>query len=150
MELVYRDDVENVKCEEVTEEEANNLISFAEEMIEFCVKSGGLGLAAPQAGLNKKMFVWKSKNDEVFEIGFNPTFYPDGKQINTIEGCLSYPDENYFVQRRKAIRAVYYSLNKGGKLVKVARKMTGEEAIIFQHEVAHINGQTVATEGRKL
>ena len=85
----------------------------------------------------------------LYQLAVNPVYYKDGKATNTIEGCLSYPGEQYFVKRHKYIRAVYYSVNrKTKKLVKVMKKLTGEAAIIYQHETDHCNGITIATKGK--
>lgn len=151
LELKFGSDIEGVECEEIKESEASEYISIAQAMIEFAAKNGGVGLSAPQVGINKKLIVWAGK-DNTFHIGFNPTFYSKGKKTNTVEGCLSYPEEEYFVEgrRRKYIQAVYYALNKSGKLLKVTRPMRDDEAIIYQHEVDHINGKTVAMIGKKL
>lgn len=150
LELRLRKEVENVECEDIHEEEASDFIPIAQAMIEFTAKNGGVGLSAPQIGINKKLIVWQGKNN-TFHIGFNPTFFSKGKKINTIESCLSYPEEEYFVPgRRKYIQAVYYALNQGGKLVKIARSMRDDEAIVYQHEVDHINGKTIAMIGKRL
>ena len=150
LELRLREEVENVECEDIYEEEASGFIPIAQAMIEFTAKNGGVGLSAPQIGINKKLIVWQGKNN-TFHIGFNPTFYSKGKKINTVEGCLSYPEEEYYISgRRKYIQAVYYALNQGGKLVKIARSMRDDEAIVYQHEVDHVNGKTIAMIGRKL
>ena len=149
LQLKYKEEVENVKCDDINEEEAGQYKELAEQMIEFAVQNGGMGLSAPQIGIHKKLIVWEGK-ENTFHIGFNPSYYPDGKDTNTVEGCLSYPDEQYFLTRKKSIRAVYYALNQGGKLVKITRKMTNDEAIVFAHETDHINGITIAMIGKKL
>lgn len=152
LELSFREEVENVICSEVTEEEAHEYIPIAQAMIEFTIKNGGLGLSAPQVGINKKLIVWMGK-ENTFHIGFNPTFFKkDSKFINTVEGCLSYPNEDFFLEkrRRKYVQAVYFALNQGGKLVKIMRPMRDDEAIVYQHEVDHINGITIAMVGKKI
>jgi len=91
--------------------------------------------------------------DNTFHIGFNPTFYKkDSKFINTVEGCLSYPNEDYYLnkRRRKYIQAVYYALSQTGKFIKIARSMREDEAIVYQHEVDHINGVTIAMVGKRI
>ena len=151
LELRFGKDVENVKCDEIEEKEASDYINIAQAMIEFTAKNGGVGLSAPQVGINKQLIVWQGK-DNTFHIGYNPTFYNSkGKKINTVEGCLSYPEEEYFIEgRSKYIQAVYYAVNRKGSLVKVTRPMRDDEAIIYQHEVQHINGTTISMTGRKL
>lgn len=148
LELKLREEVEGVECLDVTNEEIAGSIKLGEAMIKFCAENGGAGLAAPQVGFNKRLIVWMSK-DNIFQIGFNPKFYKDGKKINTVEGCLSYPNEQYYVSRWKYIVAVYEVPSKERThLVQIARKMRGEEAIIFQHETDHTNGKTIGMKGK--
>lgn len=152
LELLFKNAVENVICEDIIEDEIEKYILLSQAMIEFVVKNGGVGLSAPQIGINKKLIVWQGK-ENLFHIGFNPTYFnKDNKLINTIESCLSYPDEEYFLEkkRRKYIQAVYYAINQNNKLIKIARPMRNEEAIIYQHEVNHINGITIAMIGKKI
>ena len=151
LELRFRKEVEGVECDEITEEEAAEYIPIAQAMIEFTINNGGMGLSAPQVGINKRLIVWMGK-DNTFHIGFNPTFFKKEKKfINTVEGCLSYPDEEYFIEKRhKYIQAVYYAVSQTGKLIKVARAMRPDESIVYQHEVDHINGITIAMRGKKI
>jgi len=150
LKLRYREEVENVVCEEITPDELERAVKLGEEMIKFSASNGGVGLSGPQIGINKKIIVWQYK-DGMYQMGFNPQYYNNGKKIKTIEGCLSYPNENYYLQRRKYVRAIYYVPNKERtELVKLSRNLRGEESIIFQHETDHINGITISMIGEKL
>ena len=132
-------------CEPVKEEEVKDLIPIGEQMIKICLEKGGLGLAAPQIGIYKSMFVWMN-TDESFQIVFNPTYYPDGKKTNVIEGCLSFPDESYYLQRLKEIRAVFYTYD-GNKMIKNTKRLIGQKAFVFQHEAQHLSNITIADIG---
>jgi peptide deformylase len=149
--IVPSSEIEGVICEEVKEtEKLEEAISIGEKLIAKCISLGGVGLAAPQIGINKRIFVWMFK-PEIFQIAINPTFYKEGhKKISMIEMCLSYPGERYYISGRwKSIRAVYYSINKSeNKLVKITKSISGESAIIYQHEIWHLDGKTIATEGK--
>jgi peptide deformylase len=152
MELVKKELVENAVCTEVTEEEAPELIKTGEEMIKFCVSKGGVGLSASQIGINKKMFIWLirengSLND--FQIVFNPKYIKDGKEVRMIEGCLTYGEEHFLVNRYKYIRAIYYTFFQG-KFKKVTVALSGMRSIVFQHETDHTNGITIAMKGETL
>jgi len=138
----------DTKCEEVKEEDVKDLIPKCEEMIKLCVEKGGLGLAGPQVGLMKKVFVWMN-SDDTFQIVLNPSFYPDSKKTNVIEGCLSFPNENYYLKRYKEIQAVYFTHN-GEKLIKVTKHLIGQKAFVFQHETDHMNMVSVADSGIKI
>ena len=146
MEILLKEAVEGIDTEEVKNEDLTELRKQAEEMINLCAKSGGIGLAAPQVGIYKKFFVMETL-ENTYEVMINPIFFPVDKKISgIIEGCLSYPDENYLLQRFKNIRAVYYGIG-GGKLKKITKNFSGEKAYVFQHELDHLTGITIATKG---
>lgn len=146
--ILIGNQIEEIECEEVLENEMEWLLKFSEKLVAKCALSGGAGLSAPQVGINKKIFAWMFK-EGLYQIAINPIYYKNGKKINTVEGCLSYPGEQYFVTRYKYVRAVYYSINRNTKkLIKVCKELKGEPAIIFQHETDHCNGITIATKGR--
>lgn len=143
--LVEQKEVEfDKECEEVYLEELEDIKKLGQDMINFCVENGGVGLAAPQIGINKKMFVWMNGNDS-FQIILNPKYHKtDKKTSNLIEGCLSYPDMNFFVQRSKYINAMFDMYNeKKNEFKRVYRKLSGEKAYIFQHETDHVYGITI-------
>lgn len=146
--LLPADKIEGIECEEVTLEEAIELKEIGEQMIEYCANNGGAGLAAPQIGIFKNMFVWMNSANS-FQIVYNPRYFKDGKKTNVIEGCLSYPDENYYLQRWKRISAVSFVIHEG-EFKKLTQHLSGERAFIFQHETDHLSGKTIAIEGLKL
>ena len=150
--LSPKEDVENVLCEDVTVEEAPEMIKLGEKMIEACAKWGGIGLAAPQVGIKKKMFIWtvgEDLNGRNFQIVFNPKYFVIGKKQMMLEGCLSYANSHFLIERYKRINAYYYSFF-GGKFVKIVKPLLGLKAVIFQHECDHVDGQTIAMKGEKL
>lgn len=150
MELINSNDIEYITTEEVKEEEIDEIIELGEEMIQFCVDNSGLGLAAPQVGIFKSFFVYSPK-PEIFQIVINPKWFPNGKKTHTIEGCLSYPGKSYYMERYKYVTAVYYGRSKKtGKMEKISRRLSKDDAIAFQHEADHLIGKTINTEGRFL
>lgn len=136
-------------CEEVFPEEMEEFIKLGEVMIKFCVESGGLGLSAPQIGIMKKMFIWSNAYNQ-FQIIVNPCFFPTGKKTNVVEGCLSYPGNQYFIQRYKYGNASFNILdpNDKTKFKKSFRKLSGERAFVWQHELDHLNGITISIKGK--
>jgi peptide deformylase len=93
----------------------------------------GVGLAAPQVGINKRLMVFNPDGDSVKWINemvlVNPQIIDasDGKEYMK-EGCLSFPGMNGVVARHKWIRVEYTSV-KGRKMKK---KFKGWEAKVFQ------------------
>ncbi len=148
LELKFKEDIEGVECAEIEVSEIPEFLELGMAMVQLCAENGGAGISTPQIGSNKKLIAWSAKNN-MFQVGFNPKFYKNGKKIYTVEGCLSYPGERYYLSRWKYIIAVYQVPNKEkNDFVQISKKMSGEEAIVFQHEVDHINGKTIATRGR--
>ena len=84
---------------------------------------GGLGLAAPQVGINARLFV--TKWNEVF-VNPIPTYLGDSRLVQ--EGCLSLPGK---IGNRR--RYPFLRLPDG-------RVFGGEEALVLQHEIDHLNG----------
>ncbi len=99
----------------------------------------GVGIAAPQVGINKNL-IWVQrfdKEDAPFEFYINPKIIWRSKLIRTGgEGCLSIPDRKEDVQRNNMIRLQYW--NKKGDIIE--ENIEGFTAVIFQHEVDHLYG----------
>jgi len=66
-----------------------------------------------------------------------------------IEGCLSYKDKHFIVERAKAVQAVYYTFAHN-QMLRITNHLTGMKAIIFQHETDHTDGMTIALKGEEL
>lgn len=101
--------------------------------------SKGVGIAAPQIGINRNA-VWVQrfdKKNEPFEFFINPkiTRYSDIVRHGR-EGCLSIPDIFGKVYRSLVIRLEYYDLK--GKFHD--ETVEGFTAVIFQHEYDHLLG----------
>lgn len=150
MEIIEAEDIENIESADVLEEEIPEIKKQAEEMIKLCVEKGGAGLSACQVGIFKKFFIWPIQ-EEVYQIAINPRYISNGhKKTYTIEGCLSYPDTNWYMKRWKYIRGIYYTIGPDDNLIKITKNFREEKAIIFQHETDHGYGKTVRTDGQLL
>ena len=150
MEIVDAKEIEDIECLDVKEEEIENLSPIMEEMIKLCAVEGGIGLAAPQVGLKKKLFVWRVQ-ESAFQPIINPQYYPnERKKTHTIEACLSYRGDYYYLPRYKYVRAVYWTIQPNKKLEKKIKNLRGDDAIIFQHETDHCYGKTIRTQGELL
>jgi len=95
-----------------------------------------VGLAAPQCGIHKRIFVMG--NDSKLVACINPkVFYPKTvKKVSDYEGCLSFPGLFMKVKRPEIIIGSYQTVT--GEVVE--REMSGLEARVFQHETDHLNG----------
>lgn len=99
----------------------------------------GVGIAAPQIGINKNMIVVQrfDKVGEPFESYINPKIIWRSKLTRKgVEGCLSIPDRREDVLRSYTIRLQH--INREGKIIE--ENIEGFTAVIFQHEVDHLYG----------
>ena len=109
-------------------------------MCKFMLVSNGIGLAANQIGITKRVFVMGSKNipgfPEPFAL-FNPKIIDASKEmVLDQEGCLSYPGLFLQVKRPSWVIAEYQ--NSNGDLIEA--KFEGYLAKCFQHELDHLDG----------
>jgi peptide deformylase len=115
-----------------------NAAVIEREMLETMRNNNGIGLAANQVGLLRRVFVMKLSDGR--EIGcFNPwIMYGDNDQIEGNEGCLSFPNLWLKVKRSPKIMAAY--LDNTGKQCII--ELEGIDARCFQHELDHLDGIT--------
>jgi peptide deformylase len=103
-------------------------------MSKLMVLHNGIGLAAPQCGIAKRIFVMGNSDHLVACI--NPEIISGSERVREQEGCLSFPDLWMYVERYKVIKVKYY--NVAGE--KVEQELTGLMARVFQHELQHLDG----------
>lgn len=119
----------------------NNHINAAvieREMLAIMKASNGIGLAANQVGLLRRVFVLKLQDGR--ELGcFNPwIMFGDNDKIEDTEGCLSFPNLWLKVERHNKITAAY--LDNAGKDCII--ELDGIDSRCFQHELDHLDGIT--------
>ena len=106
------------------------------DMVQLMIESGGIGLAANQVGLLKRVFAICLK-DQVPFCMFNPyILWGDNDMVNDEEGCLSFPDLFLKVPRHKNITAGYIDRQGNKRIIE----LTGIDARCFQHELDHLDG----------
>ena len=118
----------------------DSLRQKASEMLLVMYAADGIGLAAPQVGINERLMVFNEVGDrnkpDKEMILVNPTILSksDEKDLRE-EGCLSFPLINGKVERHTAIEVEYQSL--AGETVR--KRFEGMPARIFQHEYDHLD-----------
>ncbi len=135
---IYGDGVLRAKSRKV-EEFGKELCPFLEEMIETMSTEGGVGLAAPQVGLSKRIIVANEEPDNRSTVVkmINPKIITLSNDVNTVEeGCLSIPGIHGDVVRPTSI-VVHFQDENG-----VERELEAEGLLarIIQHEIDHLNG----------
>ncbi|MFH1433406.1 MAG: peptide deformylase [Candidatus Uhrbacteria bacterium] len=121
-----------VKEKEINTDEFQELI---DDMVKTMQANEGIGLAAAQVGERKRLIIVQTKTG--LEAFVNPKI--TGRSLlhtQSEEGCLSIPGIYGLVKRNR--RVSVKALDRHGKKVKM--RVGGMEAIIFQHEIDHLNG----------
>jgi peptide deformylase len=116
------------------------LLAFADDMLETMYDAPGIGLAAIQVGVPRRLVVLDvSKNEEAKEpqILINPEVVWSSDERNVYEeGCLSIPDYYAEVERPSRVRVTYLD----GKGERREVEADGLLATCLQHEIDHLNG----------
>lgn len=118
----------------------DDIRALAADMFDTMYAAPGRGLAAPQVGVLKRMFVmdatWKDdvRSPEVF---IDPRITgTDTETVETEEGCLSIPGVVAPVTRPAWVEVAWHDLSGGEHL----RRFTGFSAACVQHEIDHLDG----------
>lgn len=117
----------------------DELRTLAADMFESMYKAQGIGLAAPQIGVNKRITVIDLSNkqnpDEKLVLVNPQIVHKEGRQVET-EGCLSLPDIHEKVTRAAKVKVKAQDLD--GKAIE----LEGTELLArcFQHEIDHLDG----------
>ena len=118
-----------------------NTITFIENMVDTMYESNGIGLAAPQVGVLKRILVIDCGRDEKgknLKSFINPEILSYTDDLSEFEeGCLSLPSQFAKVVRPSGIKLKY--LDSNGKTI--IQSFEGLEATCIQHEIDHLNGK---------
>lgn len=121
-------------CRPVTDFD-NRLHILLNDMADTLLDSGGVGLAAPQVGILRRVCVVQNENDEIIEL-INPEIvYTQGEQTG-LEGCLSVPGKFGVVTRPEVVRV--RAQDRDGNYFEV--EDSDLTARCFCHEIEHLDG----------
>ena len=106
---------------------------------------GGVGLAAPQIGISRRVVAVMRVDKEGSPIEVYPNIRIEemrGEMEPGGEGCLSVPDKRGDVLRYQDITIVYTDINsdRADQPREIRENITGFAAVIFQHEADHLDG----------
>lgn len=136
----FPDDVLKQPTKKVTRFDASTR-KLAQDMLDTMYENDGVGLAAPQVGVSKRMMVidTSDKEDTRKPIVFiNPVIVEKQGELVGMEGCLSFP--GVFFEVKRANRIVVRYQNVAGKDMK----MEAEGNLLcraIQHEIDHLDGE---------
>lgn len=111
-----------------------------EDLRETMSAHDGLGIAAPQIGVNLRVFIvrlnYNTQNEMIVPV-INPKFLKMSEETESgEEGCLSVPGRFGLVRRSKNIQVRYMDLDGEQQILN----FSGLNARIFQHEIDHLDG----------
>jgi peptide deformylase len=106
------------------------------DMTETMKDAPGVGLAAPQVGVQRRVLVYQAFEDDPLRALIDPEITNAEGEVTENEGCLSIPGLTYPVPR--AERIVVKALDENGETIE--HDAEDFEARVIQHEVDHLNG----------
>ena len=121
-------------CRPVTDFNSR-LHTLLDDMKETLLDSGGVGRAAPQVGILRRVCVVQNEDDEVIELINPEIIYTEGEQTG-LEGCLSVPGKYGIVTRPEVVRV--RAQDRNGDFFEV--EDSDLTARCFCHEIEHLDG----------
>ena len=121
-------------CRPVTDFNSR-LHTLLDDMTDTLLDSGGVGLAAPQVGILRRVCVVLNEDDEVIELVDPEIIFTDGEQTG-LEGCLSVPGKYGVVTRPEVVRV--RAQDRNGDFFEM--EDSDLTARCFCHEIEHLDG----------
>ena len=151
--LVIAPDPRLAICSEPVDEITDELRKFMDDMVETMHACDGIGLAAVQVGVHKRILVmdlsesqkrYEDSGDSIGDVDLskpiymvNPEIIEESEEENIYEeGCLSFPEQRALVTRPKVVKVKYLDYN-GLEQVMECDELLGT---CVQHEIDHLNG----------
>lgn len=124
------------------------LATLVNDMRETLDKAQGMGLAAPQVGILRRIFIVDiHKNGSEYKEFINPEIVSaTGKSNKYCEGCLSFPGRSFDITRAETVIMRAQNV-KGETFVFEAKDLV---ARCLQHELDHLNGITIPMIGKEV
>ena len=126
-----------IKKSKVVENVDDKIRALAQDMMDTMHKFNGVGLAAVQVGILKRVIVIDTGEKKEQFVLINPEIIKEKGEQECEEGCLSFP--NKFGKIIRPAEVVVVALNENGKKIKITAKGLLAQAI--SHEVDHLNGE---------
>jgi peptide deformylase len=132
---IFGDPVLKQRATEIADVDGT-LVRLAEDMVQTMYDAPGIGLAAPQVGVQKRLFVYDLQDGAGPRTVINPTITETDGEWAYDEGCLSVPGLAWEIVRPKSIHLTGYDL-EGREISIEADELA---ARCFQHELDHLDG----------
>ena len=141
LKIIIAPDPRLLEVSKPVKEVNNDIKNLLEDMLQVMYRSNGIGLAAPQVGILKRLVVMdcSDKNTKKEPLKFvNPEILNLSSDKSEFEeGCLSLPTQYAKVERPSNIEVEYKDENGN----KYRKSFFGIEATCLQHEIDHLNGK---------
>lgn len=112
------------------------LVALANDMIATMYDAPGVGLAAPQVGVQTRLFVYDLGDGQGARTIVNPVIAESRGEFVYEEGCLSIPDMYFEIVRPDEVHLTGYDLDGN----EVSMEADGFVGRVFQHELDHLDG----------
>jgi len=143
----YPDPVLRVAADPVAEVDGD-VKRLAERMSEVMRQAHGVGLAAPQLGILRRILVYRVSSDGDVHVLINPELRERSEETETdTEGCLSLLGGDLQVPVERHVRVVVAAVDADGNAVEVDAE--GLEARVIQHEIDHLDGVLIVDRAAK-
>ena len=150
--VVYPNPILRKKCDPIDPWDPD-LIDLISRMVEVMEQHGGVGLAAPQIGVSKRVFIFSKFHGtprQQIEVYINPQVVETSKEnVVSNEGCLSFPGGLFgLVSRPKWVRCQAISLTDKHQNMELVNEEI--DAVAFFHELDHLDGKCLIDRMGKL
>lgn len=130
---IIGDPVLSQRATDVTDVDGR-LVRIVEDMFATMYDAPGVGLAAPQIGVQKRFFVYD--HDDEPGVVINPVIVESRGEAEFVEGCLSIPGLSFEIVRPAEIHVKGYDLEGN----EIDLELDDFAARVFQHEIDHLDG----------
>jgi peptide deformylase len=134
----YPDPVLRMKAKEVDDldESVSDLVTRMSTLMD---EARGVGLAAPQVGILRRVLVYRTGEEEPLVALINPRLVSSGEELEVAdEGCLSLGAASVVVEVERPTTVTVEALDPAGKEVRIDAE--GLQARVIQHELDHLDG----------
>ncbi|UDY36205.1 peptide deformylase [Dermatobacter hominis] len=132
---IVGDPVLTQRASEVTEIDGR-LVKLVDDMLDTMYDAPGVGLAAPQVGVQKRFFVYDIGEGDGGQVLINPVIEESDGEWEFTEGCLSVPGLHWDIVRPKQIHVTGLDLDGN----EVEFEADEYFARVIQHELDHLDG----------
>ena len=113
----------------------SRILTLLDDMRETLAKANGIGLAAPQVGILRRVAIIEDSDGTIIEM-INPEIIERSGMQEKVEGCLSSPGDYALTSRPMTVKI--RAINRHGEIFTLERSELSARAIC--HEIDHLNG----------